>query len=451
MANRHYFGTDGIRGKANHMPMTVDVALNLGKSLPCVMPARHAGFRVLIGKDTRRSGYMFESALAAGVNAAGGDVLFTGPLPTPAIAHLTTAMRCDAGIVISASHNPYDDNGIKIFGADGYKLPDETELELERYLDHPELRDERLGRASIGRSKRIDDAQGRYNAFVKSNFERELTLDGLKLVVDCANGAAYKIAPVVLDELGAEVIATGVSPNGYNINDGVGALHTEHCRQCVLENGAHLGIALDGDADRLILIDENGNTVDGDDIMAILAIDFKSRGLLKHDTLVTTIMSNLGLHLSLRRHGIKTVQTAVGDRYVVEEMRTNGYALGGEQSGHIVMLEHATTGDGLLAALRVLSVMQRTGRSLSDLAQTFVHLPQVLINFKVREKRPISALRASVLIDEIAREYGENGRVLVRYSGTEQKCRVMLEGPDQQKLDADAHRIADEICAEIGL
>ena len=320
MVNRHYFGTDGIRGRANQMPMTVDVALNLGKALGAVLPRRGAALKVLIGKDTRRSGYMFESALAAGINASGGEVLFTGPLPTPAIAHLTTAMRCDIGIVISASHNPYYDNGIKIFAANGFKLPDDTERELERYLDDPSLCQVALTE-NIGRSKRIDDAPGRYNAFIKSNFERDLSLDGLKIVIDCANGAAYRIAPTVLEELGAEIVEIGTSPNGYNINDGVGALHPETCAKAVLAHGAHIGISLDGDADRLILVDETGRIVDGDDTMVMLAIDLHRRGLLKRDTLVTTVMSNLGLHQALHARGIQTVQTAVGDRYVVKGIR----------------------------------------------------------------------------------------------------------------------------------
>lgn len=450
MVNRHYFGTDGIRGRANFMPMTADVALNLGKALGAVLPRRGASLKVLIGKDTRRSGYMFESALAAGINATGGEVLFTGPLPTPAIAHLTAAMRCDIGIVISASHNPYYDNGIKIFSADGFKLPDETERELERYLDDPHLSDDALTE-NIGRSKRIDDAPGRYNAYIKSNFERDVSLDGLKIVVDCAHGAAYRIAPTVLEELGAEIVAIGTSPDGYNINDGVGALHPETCAKIVAETGADIGIALDGDADRLILADETGRIVDGDDAMAMLAIDLHRRGLLRRNTLVTTVMSNLGLHQALHARGIATVQTAVGDRYVVETMRAEGYSLGGEQSGHIVMLDHATTGDGLLAALRVLSLMQRTQKPLSELSSVVRHLPQVLLNFPVAQKIPIEALeKSSKTIAEIEKKYGENGRVLVRYSGTEPKCRVMIEGMDKAELQADAQTIADVITSEIG-
>ena len=449
---RNYFGTDGIRGLANQFPMTVDVALNLGKALVARLPHRGSSFKVLIGKDTRRSGYMFESALAAGVNAMNGDVLFTGPLPTPAIAHLTTAMRCDAGIVISASHNPYHDNGIKVFSADGFKLPDEVEHEIELLIENPLQLNDRMSPDHIGRSRRIEDAQGRYNAFMKSNFERELSLDGVKVVIDCANGAAYRIAPTVLEELGAEVVAVGVDPNGYNINDGVGALHPDFCAGLVREHKADLGITLDGDADRLILIDENGQIVDGDATMAMLAIDLKNRGMLRKNTLVTTVMSNLGLHKALHARGIDTVQTKVGDRYVVEEMRAQGYALGGEQSGHIVMLDHATTGDGLLASLRVLSLMKRSGSRLSELASVVQKLPQVLVNFRVDKKIPIDELKeSSKRIAEISEKYGDNGRVLVRYSGTEPKCRVMLEGPDQAVLDHDAHEIADLIARETSL
>ncbi|MCL2325469.1 MAG: phosphoglucosamine mutase [Proteobacteria bacterium] len=445
-----YFGTDGIRGLANQFPMTADMALCLGKALVANF-RRHdeVPFKVLIGKDTRRSGYMFESALAAGINAMNGSVLFTGPMPTPAIAHLTSAMRCDAGVVISASHNPYHDNGIKIFGRDGFKLPTDVEEAIEVSLHDPGCLDALASPERIGRSRRIDDALGRYNAFVKSSFERELTLDGLKVVVDCAHGAAYKIAPTVLTELGAEVIETGVTPDGYNINADVGALHPEHCASLVRAHGADIGISLDGDADRLILVAENGLIVDGDFVMAMLAIDLKQRGALNHNTLVTTVMSNLGLHRAMQVHGIKTIQTAVGDRYVVEAMRRGGYNLGGEQSGHLVMLDHSTTGDGLLAALRVLSCMRRSGCRLSELASVMQKYPQVLLNFRVEQKIPIDSLPLTrALIRETESRYGEEGRVLVRYSGTEPKCRVMLEGQDAEILARDAEAIAALVIRE---
>lgn len=446
---RKFFGTDGIRGLANQFPMTADVAMNLGRALVAHFPKRGSTFRALIGKDTRRSGYMFESALAAGINAMNGDVLLTGPMPTPAIAHLTQAMRCDVGVVISASHNPYYDNGIKVFARTGFKLPDEVEEAIESALSDPASLDAQMSPEHIGRSRRIDDALGRYNAFVKSHFERELTLEGLKIVVDCAHGAAYKIAPTVLAELGADVIVTGVEPNGYNINDGVGALYPEHCAELVKNSGADIGISLDGDADRLILVDEKGNIVDGDFAMAILAVDLHKRNALQNNTLVTTVMSNLGLRLAMQEHGINVIQTNVGDRYVVEEMLRGHYNLGGEQSGHIVMFDHATTGDGLLAALRILSVMRRSGKTLSELTSIMTKLPQVLVNLRVDRKIPISELKqTSTLIADIEQCYGSTGRVLVRYSGTEAKCRIMLEGPDLEVLRRDANAIAALVARE---
>lgn len=447
--SRKFFGTDGIRGLANQFPMTADVAMNLGRALVAHFPRRGSVFRALIGKDTRRSGYMFESALAAGINAMNGDVLLTGPMPTPAIAHLTQAMRCDVGVVISASHNPYCDNGIKIFSRTGFKLPDAVEASIEQALCEPSTLDAMMSPEHIGRSRRIDDALGRYNAFVKSHFERDLTLEGLRIVVDCAHGAAYKIAPTVLAELGADVIVSGVEPNGYNINDGVGALYPEHCAELVRESGADMGITLDGDADRLILVDEKGNIVDGDFVMAILAVDLHERHALQNDTLVTTVMSNLGLRLAMEAHGIRVIQTDVGDRYVVEEMLRGGYNLGGEQSGHIVMFDHSTTGDGLLAALRILSAMRRCGKPLSELAAVMSKLPQVLVNLRVDRKIPLPELKqTSALIADIEQCYGTTGRVLVRYSGTEPKCRIMLEGPDLEVLRRDANAIAALVTRE---
>jgi phosphoglucosamine mutase len=450
MMTKKYFGTDGIRGLANQGSLTVDLALQLGKALAHCLPKQGPSFKALIGKDPRLSGYMFEAAIAAGVNAMGGDVMFTGPLPTPAIAHLTSNMRCDAGVVISASHNPYHDNGLKIFGADGFKLPDELEHSLERYLEEPSLLDAQLSPRKIGRSRRIDDAAGRYISFLKMIFPRDLSLHGLKIVLDCANGAAYKIAPTVLWELGADIIATGVEPNGFNINDGVGALHPEHCADLVLKTGADLGISLDGDADRLIMIDERGNTVDGDFVMAILAKELKDAGRLNSNCLVTTLMSNLGLHHAMRDHGIETIQTKVGDRYVVEAMREKNLIIGGEQSGHIVLFEHSTTGDGLVAALKVLAVMQRSGQKLSQLAKIMRRFPQCLINFRVDSKPDFSLLvESSSLIARLEKKYGEDGRILVRYSGTEPKCRVMIEGKDQDEIQTDAQWVADTIAKEI--
>lgn len=447
---KQFFGTDGIRGLANQEPLTVDLALQLGKALALCLPVQGPAFKALIGKDPRRSGYMLESAIAAGVNAMGGDVLFTGPLPTPAIAHLTSNMRCDAGVVISASHNPYHDNGIKIFGADGFKLPDELEHQLEQFLQDPSLLNAKLSPKNIGRSQRIDDAAGRYISFLKMIFPRKLSLNGLKIVVDCANGAAYKIAPTVLWELGAEVLATGVEPNGYNINDGVGALHPEHCAKLVKDHGADLGISLDGDADRLILINELGNIIDGDFVMAILAKELKETSKLPNNCLITTVMSNLGLHQAMRSCGINTFTTRVGDRYVVEAMREKGVLLGGEQSGHIVLFEHSTTGDGLVAALEILAIMQRKSTTLSQLSGIMQKLPQCLINFKVPAKPDLDRLHnSSALIARLEQKYGDNGRILVRYSGTEPKCRVMIEGHDLQEIKLDAQRIVDLIQEDI--
>ena len=445
-----YFGTDGIRGLANLQPMTVETAVQLGKAIVATMPKQTPVFKALIGKDPRRSGYMFESAIAAGVNAMGGDVLFTGPMPTPALAHLATTMRCDAGVVISASHNPYHDNGIKIFDANGFKLNDKHEKKIENLLNNRDKIDALLDPHNIGRSRRIDDALGRYLTFLKMIFPRKLSLDGLKIVVDCANGAAYKVAPILFWELGAEIIPTGVQPDGYNINKGVGALHPEHCAQLVKEHNADLGITLDGDADRLILVDENANIVDGDYIMAILATNLAKTARLPENTLVTTVMSNLGLLKCLQKHQIKHITTQVGDRYVVDKMRELNLGLGGEQSGHIVITEHSTTGDGLIAALEVLSIMQQKKTTLSNLANIMQKMPQILINFPVPAKPPLDSLPlTSEIIRKIERKLGDNGRVLVRYSGTEPKCRVMLEGTNPQQLKNDAEAIAAVIKSEI--
>ncbi len=443
---RNYFGTDGIRGLANTPPMTVEMALQLGKAIAATFGQNNKAPKVLIGKDPRRSGYMFESALAAGVNAMGGDVLFTGPLPTPAIAYLTTTMRCDAGIMISASHNPYHDNGIKIFGRDGYKLPDTTEAEIERYLDDPSILGAQTQPRHVGRSRRIDDAAGRYIAFLKMLFPRDLSLEGLKIVLDCANGAAYKIAPTVLWELGAEVIATGVEPNGYNINDGVGALYPKHCACMVLEHGADLGMSLDGDADRIIFVDENGQIIDGDQIMALTALELKHSGRLSNNTVVGTVMSNLGLKKALTRAGIDFIATQVGDRYVVEEMRQGGHVFGGEQSGHLIFLQHSTTGDGLIAALEVLAAKQRHRKALSSLVEVMQRFPQVLRSIPVRDKPDLATVApVAAAIAHAEALLGENGRVLVRYSGTEGKCRVMLEGPDRGMIED----LTEAICAQI--
>jgi phosphoglucosamine mutase len=449
---RKLFGTDGIRGVANQDPMTAEVALRLGRAV--ARRFKHAGRagRIVIGKDTRLSGYMLESALQAGIVSAGADVMLVGPLPTPGIAFITWSMRADAGVVISASHNPFQDNGIKLFAADGFKLPDEVEAELERMMElgegiGPDGVSTGTPPDAIGRAVRIDDAGGRYVQFLKNVFPKERTLEGIKIVVDCANGAAYHVAPQVFEELGAEVIAIGVEPNGRNINDRCGAMHPERMADEVRRSGSALGVALDGDADRLILADEKGQIVDGDQVMALLGTRMLADDTLPERTVVATVMSNLGLERAIVGRGGKLMRTAVGDRYVVEAMREGGLLLGGEQSGHIIFLDHATTGDGTVAALRVLAVMLAEGRPLSELiAGAMVRYPQVLLNFAVPRKRPLDELpEVCRTIQNVETVLGTEGRVVVRYSGTEAKARVMIEGTDEASIRAHAHDIARAI------
>jgi len=448
---RKLFGTDGIRGRANDFPMTPEVALQLGRAIAHVFRRSSSTRpRIVIGKDTRLSNYMFETALQAGICSMGVDAVQLGVLPTPGIAFLTAGMRAEAGVVISASHNPYDDNGIKFFAADGYKLPDDVERQIEELLDGPHLFEHRAHGAEIGRAYRIQDAVGRYAVFLKSTFPRQLALDGLRIVVDCANGAAYKVAPEVLYELGAEVIPLGTSPDGTNINDGAGALHPDVMAKKVREMRADVGIALDGDADRVILADADGRILDGDHILLMLAQHLKGRGALVADTVVATVMSNLGLERALRKVGAKMERVQVGDRYVVERMREGGFNLGGEQSGHIVLTDFASTGDGLLAALQVLALMASTKRPLADLAQGLEHVPQVLEGVRVARKPPLDTLPSVVAAIDAAQRAVGDGRVLVRYSGTEKKCRVMLEGDDLQVLRAHADLISDALKREIG-
>lgn len=454
MSERNLFGTDGIRGVANAYPMTADVAVRLGQSIAhyfkAESPKPHGHrSRILIGKDTRVSGYMFESSLSAGIMSMGVDVQIVGPLPTPAISFLTTGMRADAGIVISASHNRYKDNGIKIFGRDGFKLPDEAEAEIERLA----LADQRPVSAPdlIGKATRIDDAGGRYIVFLKNTFPRDLTLDGLRIVLDCANGAAYRVAPAVLRELGAEVFTLGTDPDGYNINEKCGSLYPENAGKRVLETRADLGITLDGDADRVILTDENGEVIDGDKIIALCALSLKDRGELANDTVVATVMSNIGLEVAMKKNGVKLERSAVGDRYVVEKMREGGYTLGGEQSGHLIFLDHTTTGDGMLAALQVLAIMQRRGKKLSEISKVMNPFPQKLVNVVVREKPPLESLEDfQTALADVEKKLGDKGRVVVRYSGTEPKARVMVEGPTDKVVDTHAERLADVLRAEIG-
>jgi phosphoglucosamine mutase len=447
MANdtRKLFGTDGIRGVANRDPMTAETALRLGQAVAQRFKQAGRRGRIVIGKDTRLSGYMLESAMQAGIVSAGADVMLVGPLPTPGIAFITSSMRADAGIVISASHNPYQDNGIKIFAPDGFKLPDDVEADLERRMEAIGGGNDsaRAAPEKIGKAVRIDDAVGRYVQFLKHVFPKELTLDGMKVVVDCSNGAAYQVAPQVFQELGAEVEELNVWPDGRNINFNCGALHPENMAAEVKALGAQLGVALDGDADRLILADERGDVVDGDQVMAILGTRMIERDQLPGRTVVATVMSNLGLERALSAAGGKLLRTAVGDRYVVEAMRAQGFTLGGEQSGHIVNLEHATTGDGMVAALMVLAIMVREGKPLSELARTMTRYPQVLLNFAVAKKRPFEEMpTVQKVIAAVERELGAEGRVVVRYSGTESKARVMIEGSNEAAIRAQADQIA---------
>ncbi len=438
---RTLFGTDGIRGLAGRHPMTPEVAMRLGMAL--VWQARQRAPRsghvprIVVGKDTRLSGYLFETALASGVCAMGGKVLLVGPLPTPAVAHLTVSMRADAGVVVSASHNPFEDNGIKVFGPDGFKLPDEAEEALESLMDSEALREHRPQGAGIGRAERLDDAPGRYVAFVKGTFPADLTLEGVRLVVDAAHGAAYRVAPLVFEELGAEVVALGNAPDGRNINDGVGALHPEHAAEVVRASGAHMGVALDGDADRLVVVDEHGDVVDGDAVMALLARQMLREGKLAKGTLVATVMSNLGLERAMREAGGRLVRCQVGDRYVVETLRAGGYRFGGEASGHLVFLEHATTGDGLVAALQLLAVMCRCRAPLSSLASAAMErVPQLLRSERFDARKPLEHMEATQrAIEEAEAALGDSGRVLVRWSGTEPKLRVMVEGPQTEVVE----------------
>ncbi len=443
---RKLFGTDGVRGVANEHPMTPELALQLGRAVTFVAGRGKSHVpRVIIGKDTRLSGYMLEQAIASGVCAMGGRVMLCGPMPTPAIAHLTVSMRADAGIVISASHNPYQDNGIKVFGADGFKLPDEAESEIESFIEDERLLGKRSTGPGIGRSERLEDARGRYVVFLKQTFPGSLSLDGVRVVIDAAHGAAYRVAPLVLQELGAIVTAIGVKPNGVNINKEAGALHPENARAEVVKRGAAIGIALDGDADRLILVDEKGQIVDGDQILAMCAAQMVGEKTLRKNTVVATVMSNLGLEHALTKAGAKLVRTQVGDRYVVEAMRAGGFNLGGEQSGHLVFLDHASTGDGMLGALQVLALMLRTGKPLSELSnQAMLRVPQVLENVTLPARRPLEEMRGlAELTAKVAKVLGEDGRVLVRWSGTEPKLRIMLEGPHEDRIRIWAKELAD--------
>lgn len=462
---RRLFGTDGIRGIANQEPMTSETALRLGRAIAHVVGGHGGGTeargalgrkrtrrrRILIGKDTRLSGYMFETALASGICSMGADVLLVGPLPTPAVAFLTRSMRADAGVVISASHNPYQDNGIKFFSRDGFKLPDAWERRMEALVWEGESGANRSAATDIGKAARVADALGRTVDFLKSAFPGRLTLEGLKIVVDCANGAAYRVAPEVLTELGAEVIPVAVEPDGTNINRECGSMYPATARTALMEHGADLAVCLDGDADRALFVDDKGELVDGDEVLAMCAIAFKQAGRLPTSTVVATVMSNMGLDLALRGHGIGVLRTAIGDRYVVEEMRRGGHNLGGEQSGHLVFLDHNTTGDGSLTALQVLALMVEQEKPLSELRRIMGKLPQVIVNVPVCEKRPLSEMdQVQARISESESLLDGRGRVLVRYSGTEPLARVMIEGESENEIRRLAQGIADAIQSSSG-
>jgi len=444
MIKRKYFGTDGVRGLANAFPMTPDIALKLGAAAGRHFRKDQKQHRVVIGKDTRRSSYMFENALTAGFTSTGMDVYLLGPVPTPAVGVLTRSMRADVGVMISASHNSYLDNGIKFFGPEGFKLSDKVELEIEKLLDD-EI--EYAASQNIGMAKRIDDALGRYIEFAKSAFPRKKLLNGLKVVVDCANGAAYKAAPIVLWELGAEVISIGVNPDGYNINKDCGSTHPQNAAKAVLEHNADVGICLDGDADRLILIDNKGNIADGDQLMGLIASQWSSKGNLANNTLVATVMSNMGLERYLNTLDIKLLRTNVGDRYVVEAMRKFGYNLGGEQSGHIVMTDYATTGDGLMAALQFLNALVESKCTSSELIKVFEPMPQLLRNVRLNNSESLDNLKVKESIKAGENAFGDIGRILIRKSGTEPLLRVMGECEDPKLLKAVIGNIVETVDA----
>jgi phosphoglucosamine mutase len=443
---RKLFGTDGVRGVANIFPMTTEIAMQIGRGIAYLVKDMKSDHRIVIGKDTRLSGYMIENALASGICSMGVDVLLVGPMPTPGIAFITTSMRADAGVVISASHNPFQDNGIKIFSRDGYKLPDQEELKIEDLIFSKKMDALRPIAEEVGKAFRLDDARGRYTVFLKNTFPKNYVLDGFHIVLDCANGATYGVAPHVFEELGAKVTALAVEPDGRNINHQCGALYPRLMAEKVKEVGADLGIALDGDGDRLIVVDEKGRIVDGDHVMAICASELMTRRKLRKKTLVSTVMSNLGLEVAMGKMGGKMIRTSVGDRYVVEEMRRGGYNFGGEQSGHLIFLDHNTTGDGILAALQLLAIMIKRDKPLSELATIMESFPQTLKNVATKSKIDPERIKGfSRKIAALEKELGKSGRILVRPSGTEPLIRVMVEGRDETLIDS----MADELCEMI--
>ncbi|MBW7957153.1 MAG: phosphoglucosamine mutase [Deltaproteobacteria bacterium] len=450
-ARKRLFGTDGVRGVANIEPMTAEMALQLGRAIAYIFKQEARRHRIVVGKDTRLSGYMLEGAMMAGICSMGVDALMVGPLPTPGIAFLTSSMRADAGVVISASHNQYQDNGIKFFSRSGLKLPDEMELKIEEFIFENQDPSHRPTASEVGKAYRVDDAIGRYVVFAKNTFPRELTLDGLKIAVDCANGAAYKVAPAVFYELGAEVIPLGVKPDGENINRDCGALHPERLAAAVRESGAHAGFALDGDGDRCIMVDEKGNILDGDHMLAVSATAMLREGSLKGNTVVATIMSNSGLEEAIERAGGKVVRTSVGDRYVVEEMLKRGYNLGGEQSGHIIYLDHTTTGDGVISALQVLKRIAGEGKPLSELASVMKTYPQILLNVRIREKKDLGSIPAvTKALKAVEEKLRNRGRAFIRYSGTEPLARITIEGEKEDEISVMANELAELLKKEIG-
>ncbi len=457
-APKKIFGTDGVRGTANVEPVTAETALKLGRAAAHVfrtleLQSRGRGkHKIVIGKDTRLSGYMLENAISSGILSMGVDVLFIGPLPTPGVAYATRSLRADAGIVITASHNPYTDNGIKFFRADGYKLDDKIEVEIENLVFTGEIEKVRPHSDQIGKAVRIDDALGRYIEFAKSSFPKGLTLEGVKIVLDCGHGAAYKSSPCVLRELGAEVIVFNNQPDGKNINEDCGSMHPGAMCRKVVEHGAHIGIAHDGDADRVLLCDETGTLIDGDDIMAIAATEMLAENALSEKTLVATVMSNAGLEAAIKKAGGRLIRTSVGDKNVIDEMLKNGYNLGGEQSGHLIFRDYGTTGDGLVAALQILRILKAKDQPLSKLAKCWTRFPQLVTNVKVREKKPLDQLDGvSTLVAEAEKELqSQGGRLLLRYSGTEPKIRLLVEGRDAAVLEKWSRHICDAIQKQIG-
>ncbi len=452
---RKLFGTDGVRGVANTHPMTTEIAMQLGRAIAFLVKQQKRDSqhnpRIVIGKDTRLSGYMIENALASGICSMGVNVLLVGPLPTPGIAFITTGMRADAGVVISASHNPFQDNGIKIFSHNGFKLPDSEEAIIEDLIFSKKMDSLRPVAEEVGKAARIDDARGRYIVFLKNTFPRRYTLDGIHIVLDCAHGATYGVAPHVFEEMGAKITSIGVQPDGKNINHECGALHPEIMAELVKKEGADLGIALDGDGDRVIVADEKGNIVDGDQIMAICAKEMLERQKLAQNTLVTTVMSNMGLEVAMQRMGGELVRTQVGDRYVVEEMLRNNYNFGGEQSGHLIFLKHITTGDGILAALQLLIAMKKIERPLSEMTQIMEPFPQVLKNVRITQKTPVEEISGfPEKLAAIEKSLGSKGRILVRPSGTEPVIRVMIEGENEKLIDDMACELCDIIAKQAG-